>query len=64
MSELVDEGVSGFLVDSAEEAVGAVSAASGLERMPIRSAAVARFGRDRMVDDYVAAYHQLLSAKS
>jgi len=60
MPELIDEGVSGYLVDSVAEAVGAVSAAGRLPRAPIRAGAVARFSRHRMIDEYLRAYHQLL----
>ena len=35
--------------------------APGVDRQAIRSVAVARFGVDRMVDEYVAAYGKLLT---
>jgi glycosyltransferase involved in cell wall biosynthesis len=60
MPELIDDGVSGFLVDTVDEAVAAVPAAASLERAPIRSVAVARFGRERMIGDYLRAYARLL----
>lgn len=62
MPELVDEGQTGFLVDTAAEAAAAVYAAGGVDRAAIRARAVARFGVDRMVDEYLAAYRQLVSA--
>jgi len=60
MPELVDEGVTGFLVTSPEAAVTAVGRALALDRPAIRAQAVARFGRDRMVDAYLTAYEQVV----
>jgi len=60
MPELIDEGVTGFLVTGPEAAVAAVGLATGLDRTAIRAQAVARFGRDRMVDAYLAAYEQVV----
>ena len=60
MPELIDDGLSGFLVEDTDEAAAAVLAAGTVDRAAIRASAVARFGRDRMVGDYLAAYHQLL----
>jgi glycosyltransferase involved in cell wall biosynthesis len=63
MPELIDEGLTGFLVDTIEEAVAAVAAAGRIDRQAIRSVAVARFGVDRMVDEYVVAYGKLLNGR-
>lgn len=60
MPELIDDGVTGFLAAGPEAAVDAVQRADGLDRAAIRARAVARFGKDRMVDDYLAAYRQVL----
>lgn len=61
MAELVDDGVTGMLVDEVETAAGAVALVGGLDRAEIRATAVRRFGRDRMVSDYESAYEQILS---
>ncbi|GAC1529125.1 MAG: glycosyltransferase family 4 protein [Acidimicrobiales bacterium] len=61
MPELIDDHRTGFLVDDLDEAAGAVRAATALERGPIRATAITRFGRDRMVTDYLRAYDELLS---
>jgi len=61
MPELIDQGVTGFLVGDAEAAVAAVGPALALDRAAIRARAVARFGKDRMVDAYLAAYRQVLA---
>jgi glycosyltransferase involved in cell wall biosynthesis len=60
MPELIDDGCTGFLVDDVEQAAGAVNGVGGLDRAAIREVAVKRFGRDRMVDDYLAAYTAVL----
>jgi glycosyltransferase involved in cell wall biosynthesis len=60
MPELVDEGLTGFLVDDVEQAVAAAARAGGLDRALIRRHTVARFGQDRMTDDYLTAYATLL----
>ena len=61
MPELIDEGRTGFLVDTTEQAVAAVGPAAWVDRRGIRSLAVARFGVDRMVDEYLAVYDKLLT---
>jgi glycosyltransferase involved in cell wall biosynthesis len=60
MPELVDDGRTGFLVGDVDGAADAVSAVEKLDRAAIRDSAVARFGRDRMTDDYLAAYSKML----
>ncbi|HET9442452.1 MAG TPA: glycosyltransferase family 4 protein [Acidimicrobiales bacterium] len=63
MPELIDHGATGFLVDGTDDAVAAVAEAGGLDRAAIRDRAVARFGVDRMVDDYLDAYRALLARR-
>jgi len=63
MPELLDHGVTGFLVDGAEEAVAAVERVEGLDRSAIRAQAVRRFGKDRMVDEYLGAYERVVRAR-
>jgi len=60
MPELIVPGESGFLPAGLDEAVEAVALAMRLDRTRIRSYAVGRFGTDRMVDEYLAAYRQVL----
>jgi glycosyltransferase involved in cell wall biosynthesis len=60
MPELIDDGVTGYVVGGLEEAVEAVERAASLERAAVRAVAERRFGVDRMVDDYLALYRQLV----
>src|SRR3954454_16964783 len=50
--EIVDDGVTGFVCDSRERLVAAVSEVGGLDRDACRSAAVTRFSMESMVDAY------------
>jgi glycosyltransferase involved in cell wall biosynthesis len=61
MPEVIDEGVTGFLVSDVEAAVAAVTKAAALERTKIREVAERRFGAERMVDEYMAVYRRLLA---
>ncbi len=60
MPEVVDEGLTGRLVPDVERAVTAVDGIGGLDRAACRAQAVTRFGVDRMVDDYLAIYRELV----
>jgi glycosyltransferase involved in cell wall biosynthesis len=60
MPEVVDEGVTGFLVHDVDSAVAAVEKAVGLDRSLVNARAASRFGADRMVDDYLCAYDTIL----
>jgi glycosyltransferase involved in cell wall biosynthesis len=61
MPELIDHGSTGLLVNDMDHAVEAVALAGKLDRPQIRERAVTRFGRDRMVDEYLAAYTSFLN---
>ena len=58
MPELVDDGRTGFLVDDVDGAVDALRRVEALDRAAIRRTAVDRFGRDRMVDEYLGGLRQ------
>lgn len=60
MPEVVEEGVTGFLVDGVDAAVVAVRRCAELDRPAVRARAAARFSVDRMVTDYLAVYQRLL----
>jgi glycosyltransferase involved in cell wall biosynthesis len=61
MSEVVDEGVTGFLVHDIDSAVAAVERAVGLDRGAVSARAASRFGSERMVDDYLRVYETILN---
>jgi glycosyltransferase involved in cell wall biosynthesis len=60
MVELIDDGITGYLVSRMEDAVGAVSRAADLDRGAIRARTVARFDVAGMVDRYVEVYRSIL----
>ena len=60
MPEIIDEGVTGFLVSDAESAAAAVDSAIKLDRSKVRRVAERRFSADRMIDDYLALYATIL----
>jgi len=57
--EVVDEGVTGFIVDSEEEAVEAVRRVRELDRTKVRQRFEERFTAKRMAQDYVRHYQEL-----
>jgi glycosyltransferase involved in cell wall biosynthesis len=61
MAELIDHGVTGFLVDSFDEAVTAIGRLDEIDRRACRRAVEQRFTMDRMVDEYLALYQHILS---
>ena len=61
MPELIDNGVTGFLVNTVEEAVEAVGRIGEIDRAACRRAVEARFSIDRMADAYLALYRTLVS---
>jgi len=60
MPEVIDVGVTGYLAPDPATAAAAVEAAVQLDRAGIRARAVARFGADRMVEDYLRVYESML----
>src|SRR5258708_10087676 len=64
MPEVVDEGVTGYLAHDIESSADAGRAAVRLDRSAGHARAVARFGADRMVDDYLRPYEALLKSAS
>ena len=60
MPELIDDGVTGFLVDDAAQAIAAVGWIGDIDRAAVRRAVAARFTVDRMADAYLALYRRIL----
>ena len=60
MPELIDHGVTGYLVNDVAGAVAAIGRIGEIDRAACRAAAAARFSVDRMADRYLALYRALL----
>jgi glycosyltransferase involved in cell wall biosynthesis len=60
MPELIEHGVTGFLVDSLEEAADAIERVGEIDRAAPRRAVEERFTVDRMADAYLALYQKIL----
>ncbi|MDY0909386.1 glycosyltransferase family 4 protein [Microbacterium sp. CFBP9034] len=60
MPEIVEEGVTGHLVDDVAGAVAVLDRAAALDRSAVGARARARFGVERMVDGYLDVYRSLL----
>src|SRR5580692_1902523 len=62
VAEIIDEGLTGFIVEDETSAVAAVGRLSALSRAAIRKQFEARFTARRMALDYLDAYSSLLEA--
>ncbi len=60
--EIVDEGVTGRVFNDLDEMVANLSSVFAFDRRRIRERAVARFGVERMVNEYVAVYEKIVEA--
>jgi glycosyltransferase involved in cell wall biosynthesis len=60
MRDLIDDGVTGFLVDSLDAAVAAIGRIGEIDRAACRAAVSARFTVDRMADRYLDLYRSIL----
>jgi glycosyltransferase involved in cell wall biosynthesis len=58
--EVIDDGRSGFIVDSEEAAIAAVARLDTLSRAEVRLCFEQRFSASRMARDYVALYRNLI----
>lgn len=60
MPELIEHGVTGFLVDTPDEALAAIERAGEIDRAAVRRAVADRFSVDRMADAYIRLYRDIL----
>jgi glycosyltransferase involved in cell wall biosynthesis len=60
VSEVIEHGVTGFIVETVEEAAEAAKQAGDLDRARIRAAFERRFSAEAMAMGYEAAYHSVL----
>jgi glycosyltransferase involved in cell wall biosynthesis len=61
MPELINHGVTGFLVEDVAEAVAAVAKIPTINREICREWALSKFTTEKMVEGYLTLYHQLLN---
>lgn len=60
MPELIENGKNGFIVENVEEAVAALGKISEIDRQCCRQTVEERFSVERMVDDYIKIYQQII----
>jgi glycosyltransferase involved in cell wall biosynthesis len=58
--EIIEEGVTGYIVESEEEALAAIARAPLLDRRRVRAAFEQRFAATTMAQQYLSAYKRLL----
>lgn len=63
MPELIDHGVTGFLVDSQAEAVAAIARIGEIDRATVRRVAAERFGVEAMAEAYMGLYRQVIAER-
>ena len=61
--EVIEHGVTGFIVDTEEEAIAAVGRLPELDRAQVRAAFDRRFTGRRMAEDYVRLYEHLIALR-
>jgi glycosyltransferase involved in cell wall biosynthesis len=62
--EVIDEGVTGFVVDDEAQAIKAVQQLREIDRRRVRGRFEKRFTAGRMVTDYLKQYHSMLNGGS
>jgi glycosyltransferase involved in cell wall biosynthesis len=62
--EVIDDGVTGFIVDDEQEGLQAIKRLSDLDRSRVRAGFERRFTARRMAEDYVRHYYLLLENRS
>ncbi|WP_199581094.1 hypothetical protein [Bradyrhizobium sp. MOS003] len=60
MRELIDDGVTGFLVDSLDAAVDAIARIDQIDLAACRAAVSERFTVEWMADRYLGLYREIL----
>ena len=61
MAELIEHGVTGYLVESFDDAVAAIERVHEIDRAACRAAVARRFTVDRMAEQYIALYADILA---
>ncbi|HWL81525.1 MAG TPA: glycosyltransferase family 4 protein [Roseomonas sp.] len=60
--EVMEDGLTGFIVENEDEAVAAIGRIPGLGRGKVRARFEQRFTARRMAEDYVSVYEELIAA--
>jgi glycosyltransferase involved in cell wall biosynthesis len=63
LQEIVEDGVTGFLVNSVEEMVNAIHRVHVIQPEACRSAAARRFSKERMIEQYFRLYHETVQSQ-
>ena len=61
MPELIEENTSGFLVTNIDEAIHATARLSEINRAACYEYAINKFGYDKMIDEYLKVYQNILN---
>ena len=64
VDEVIDEGVTGVVVESVDEAIAALPVVESLDRRRCRAVFEERFSARRMAEDYVALYEAVIARKA
>ncbi|MGF1622460.1 MAG: glycosyltransferase, partial [Rhodomicrobiaceae bacterium] len=62
--EVIDDGLSGYIVDTEEEAISVLQQTVQLDRRRVRRRFEERFSATRMAKDYVSMYEKLLDEQA
>jgi glycosyltransferase involved in cell wall biosynthesis len=60
--EIIDEGVTGAIVETMDEAIAALPRIIAFDRKKVRQRFEQRFSATRMAEDYVEIYHSLVES--
>ena len=63
MPELIDHGVTGFLVETIDDAVEAIARIGDIDRAACRASVCARFTVNRMADRYLNLYREIVNRR-
>ena len=61
--EVMDDGITGFIVDNVEEAIAACGRLGELDRAKVRAQFDKRFTARRMAEDYITVYEKLIAKR-
>ena len=63
MPELIEHGINGFLVTNCDEAIAHVARVNEIDRAQCRQTVEERFTADRMIEQYIEVYQQILKTE-